>query len=37
MTHEFHHKGQIVKIGRQLGYNPPETDLVEPEVQFLQK
>ncbi|ANX11685.1 damage-inducible protein DinB [Fictibacillus arsenicus] len=37
MTHEFHHKGQIVKIGRQLGYNPPETDLIEPEVQFVQK
>ncbi|TJY41159.1 DUF664 domain-containing protein [Cohnella pontilimi] len=28
-THEFHHKGQIVKIGRQLGYIPPETDLIE--------
>lgn len=30
ITHEFHHKGQIVKIGRQLGYDPPETDLIEP-------
>ncbi|QQZ07639.1 DinB family protein [Heyndrickxia vini] len=29
-THEFHHKGQIVKIGRQLGYIPPDTDLLEP-------
>jgi uncharacterized damage-inducible protein DinB len=29
VTHEFHHKGQIVKIGRQLGYNPPDTDLIE--------
>ena len=31
ITHEFHHKGQIVKIGRQLGYIPPDTDLVEPQ------
>ncbi|MGD6818287.1 DinB family protein [Metabacillus sp. 113a] len=30
MTHEFHHKGQIVKIGRQLGYVPPDTDLLDP-------
>lgn len=30
VTHEFHHKGQIVKIGRQLGYIPPDTDLIEP-------
>ncbi|PLT28656.1 DinB family protein [Peribacillus deserti] len=30
VTHEFHHKGQIVKIGRQLGYVPPDTDLIEP-------
>ncbi|MCM2677475.1 DinB family protein [Alkalicoccobacillus plakortidis] len=29
LTHEFHHKGQIVKIGRQLGYIPPDTDLIE--------
>lgn len=28
VTHEFHHKGQIVKIGRQLGYTPPDTDLI---------
>jgi len=26
-THEFHHKGQIVALGRILGYPPPETDL----------
>lgn len=30
ITHEFHHKGQIVKIGRQLGYTPPDTDLIDP-------
>ncbi|WHY85884.1 DinB family protein [Neobacillus novalis] len=30
ITHEFHHKGQIVKIGRQLGYIPPDTDLIGP-------
>ena len=28
MTHEFHHKGQIVMLARQLGYTPPDTDLV---------
>jgi len=28
-THEFHHKGQIVKIGRYLGHIPPDTDLIE--------
>jgi uncharacterized damage-inducible protein DinB len=26
-THEFHHKGQIVSMCRQLGYLPPETDV----------
>ncbi|QFT87591.1 DinB family protein [Bacillus sp. THAF10] len=31
-THEFHHKGQIVKIGRQLGYTPPDTDLIDPRL-----
>lgn len=36
-THEFHHKGQIVKIGRILGYIPPDTDLIEPEIQVVQK
>ncbi|WP_223702229.1 DinB family protein [Sutcliffiella deserti] len=30
-THEFHHKGQMVKMGRQLGYTPPDTDLIAPE------
>jgi uncharacterized damage-inducible protein DinB len=30
VTHEFHHKGQIVTIVRQLGYQPVETDLVTP-------
>jgi uncharacterized damage-inducible protein DinB len=30
VTHEFHHKGQIVTIARQLGYQPVETDLVTP-------
>ncbi|UOR13712.1 DinB family protein [Halobacillus amylolyticus] len=29
-THEFHHKGQIVSMGRQLGYIPDDTDLIEP-------
>ncbi|WP_077596694.1 DinB family protein [Oceanobacillus kimchii] len=29
VTHEFHHKGQIVKLGRRLGYIPPDTDLIE--------
>ncbi|MCL6442363.1 MAG: DinB family protein [Alicyclobacillus sp.] len=28
ITHEFHHKGQIVTMARQLGYVPPDTDLV---------
>lgn len=30
ITHEFHHKGQLVVIGRQLGHAPPETDLAFP-------
>jgi uncharacterized damage-inducible protein DinB len=30
-THEFHHKGQIVSMARQFGYNPPDTDLAEPQ------
>ncbi|MBE3590742.1 MAG: DinB family protein [Firmicutes bacterium] len=30
ITHEFHHKGQLVVIGRQLGHIPPETDLAFP-------
>ncbi len=28
ITHEFHHKGQCVMIGRHLGYPPPDTDLI---------
>lgn len=31
ITHEFHHKGQIVAFGRILGYPPPETDLYLPQ------
>jgi uncharacterized damage-inducible protein DinB len=30
VTHEFHHKGQITTITRQLGYQPVDTDLVAP-------
>lgn len=26
ITHEFHHKGQIVSMARQLGYPPPADD-----------
>ncbi|WP_430786810.1 DinB family protein [Virgibacillus flavescens] len=29
-THEFHHKGQIVTMARQLGYVPTDTDLLTP-------
>jgi uncharacterized damage-inducible protein DinB len=32
ITHEFHHKGQVVALGRILGYPPPETDLAGPGV-----
>jgi len=28
ITHEFHHKGQLVSMIRMLGYHPPDTDLV---------
>lgn len=31
-THEFHHRGQIVKLGRQLGYIPPKMNLAKPLV-----
>lgn len=31
ITHEFHHKGQIVAMARCLGYAPPDTDLVVAE------
>ncbi len=27
LTHEFHHKGQIVSLGRKMGYVPPDTDI----------
>lgn len=27
ITHEFHHKGQIVVMLRQMGYDPPNTDV----------
>lgn len=30
VTHEFHHKGQIVSISRALGHIPVDTDLIEP-------
>ncbi|QKY70708.1 DinB family protein [Lentibacillus sp. CBA3610] len=30
ITHEFHHKGQIVSMARQLGYVPDDTDLGIP-------
>jgi uncharacterized damage-inducible protein DinB len=28
ITHEFHHKGQILIMGRQLGHVPPDTDII---------
>jgi uncharacterized damage-inducible protein DinB len=28
ITHEFHHKGQIVNMSRQLGYTPVDTDAI---------
>lgn len=28
ITHEFHHKGQILSISRQLGYIPVDTDIM---------
>lgn len=28
ITHECHHKGQLVSMSRQLGYTPPDTDLL---------
>ncbi|WPP50361.1 DinB family protein [Catalinimonas niigatensis] len=28
LTHEFHHKGQILSLSRQLGYIPVDTDIV---------
>jgi uncharacterized damage-inducible protein DinB len=28
LTHEFHHKGQIVSMSRQMGYIPVDTDVI---------
>lgn len=28
ITHEFHHKGQILSMSRHLGYIPPDTDVI---------
>ncbi|MCC3152747.1 DinB family protein [Hymenobacter sp. BT770] len=28
ITHEFHHKGQVLSMGRQLGYAPVDTDVI---------
>lgn len=28
VTHEYHHKGQIMAMDRQLGYEPPNTDVL---------
>lgn len=28
ITHEFHHKGQILSLSRHLGYQPIDTDIV---------
>jgi uncharacterized damage-inducible protein DinB len=28
ITHEFHHKGQMLSISRQLGYTPVDTDII---------
>jgi uncharacterized damage-inducible protein DinB len=28
ITHEFHHKGQILSMSRQLGYVPVDTDII---------
>jgi uncharacterized damage-inducible protein DinB len=28
LTHEFHHKGQILNMSRQLGYVPADTDVI---------
>jgi uncharacterized damage-inducible protein DinB len=29
VTHEFHHKGQVLSISRHLGYIPVDTDIVK--------
>ncbi|MBO2010723.1 DinB family protein [Hymenobacter negativus] len=28
VTHEFHHKGQVLSMSRQLGYMPVDTDVI---------
>jgi uncharacterized damage-inducible protein DinB len=28
LTHEFHHKGQIMTMCRLLGHIPPDTDVI---------
>jgi uncharacterized damage-inducible protein DinB len=28
ITHEFHHKGQILTLSRHLGYHPVDTDII---------
>ncbi|QHS56379.1 hypothetical protein GWR56_12835 [Mucilaginibacter sp. 14171R-50] len=28
ITHEFHHKGQVINMSRQLGYTPVDTDII---------
>lgn len=28
VSHEFHHKGQIMSMGRLLGYVPPDSDII---------
>jgi len=28
ITHEYHHKGQIVSMARIMGYQPPNTDIL---------
>ncbi|WP_165903869.1 DinB family protein [Hymenobacter gummosus] len=28
ITHEFHHKGQVLSMSRQLGYTPIDTDVI---------
>lgn len=28
ITHEYHHKGQILSLSRQLGYTPVDTDII---------
>lgn len=29
ITHEFHHKGQILSLSRHLGYVPRDTDIIQ--------